>query len=103
MSPWIRARRRRQPNVAGAATDQSLAAALELTGVHQGETVFIVGSGPSLNALSPDARAALARAPSIGLNRVQYLVPTRYFLSAYPAEVMLAQRRLRDATILHMR
>lgn len=65
--------------------------------------MFVVGSGPQLNELSAAQIQALQQRVTIGLNRVPYLVGLRYFISAYPAEVMLAQVRMNSGTVIHFR
>src|SRR5262245_38147212 len=75
-----------------------------LNGRHEGATIFIVGSGPQLGSLTAQQRATLsADAVTIGVNRTQYAIRLRYFLSAYPAEVLLARLRCPTACALHMR
>jgi hypothetical protein len=77
--------------------------ALSLNRRHEGEDVFIVGSGPQLNTLTPEHLRRFAARVTIGANRVHYRVPLKYFLSAYPAEVYLAMLAGGDAQIIHAR
>lgn len=74
-----------------------------MQGRHAGETVYVVGSGPSLNGFAPEWLTELERCPSIGLNRSTYAVRTPYFLSAYISENLLARVRNPAATCLHVR
>ena len=75
-----------------------------LVGQERGNTVFIIGSGPQLNDLSVEERRVLEAHPTIGVNRTQYALKPKYFLSAYPAEVLLARKALgRGTRIIHMR
>ena len=75
-----------------------------LEGREKDRIVFVVGSGPQLNRLSSRQIAFLDRSPTVGVNRTQYLLGLRYFISAYPAEVLLARRTLgHHSTLLHMR
>ena len=70
---------------------------------HAGNTVFVVGAGPQLAAVSPEQLLRLESQPAIAVNKVFYRLRPRYFLSAYIGEVMLAVRRIPNATLLHMR
>ena len=74
-----------------------------LNQAERGRTVFIIGSGPQLNSLTPFQISKLAQQPTIGVNRTQYQIRLRYFLSAYPAEVLLASRVSASTTVIHMR
>lgn len=76
---------------------------LELNERHAGQTVFVLGSGPQLAAITRSQRRKLESRISIAVNKVFYLVKPTYFLSAYIGEVMLAARRIPDSTLLHMR
>lgn len=77
--------------------------ALALNGRHRGETVFIVGAGPQLGGLGADAIRRLADRVTIGVNLTFYVVPPRYFLSAYVGQVILARHRSPESLALHMR
>ena len=70
---------------------------------HVGTTVFVVGAGPQLAAVSTDQLRQLEAQPVIAVNKVFYRLRPRYFLSAYIGELMLALRRIPEATLLHMR
>jgi hypothetical protein len=70
---------------------------------HIGTTVFVVGAGPQLAAVSPEQLRQLETQPVIAVNKVFYRLRPRYFLSAYIGELMLALRRIPEATLLHMR
>jgi hypothetical protein len=77
---------------------------MALNGSEKGATAFLIGSGPQLNNLTHDQLAALASRPTIGVNRTQYAVDLKYFLSAYPSQVILAlMRRSPRTTIIHLR
>jgi hypothetical protein len=77
---------------------------LELADRHRGSTIFVIGAGPQVGALDDDQRAALNERITIGVNRTQYAVGLRYFMSAYPAEILLAARRCRRrTTLVHIR
>jgi len=76
---------------------------MDLQSLHEGETVYVVGSGPSLGRLQPEWRAQLAKCLSIGLNRSTYLVPTHYFTSAYISECLLARMQEPAATCINLR
>ena len=75
----------------------------DLNDTHAGNTVFVAGAGPQLAAASPEQLRQLESKPVIGVNKVFYRLRTRYFLSAYIGEIMLAIRRIPNATLLHMR
>lgn len=75
----------------------------DLNGRHHGETVFIVGAGPQLAAVTDAQVQQLATRPAIGVNLTFYRLPTRYFLSAYIGQAMLARLRMPSATVMHMR
>lgn len=77
--------------------------ALALNGRHRGETVFIIGAGPQLGGLGPDLIGRLADRVTIGVNLTFYVVPPRYFLSAYIGQVILARHRSPESLTLHMR
>jgi len=70
---------------------------------HVGTTVFVVGAGPQLAAVSPEQLRQLEAHPVIAVNKVFYRLRPRYFLSAYIGELMLALRRIPEVTLLHMR
>lgn len=74
-----------------------------LWNAHGGQTIYVVGSGPSLKAFEPEWLAELGQLPSIGLNRSVYMVRTRYFLSSYISEIILAKKASPTTTHLHMR
>ena len=74
-----------------------------LNDIHAGKTVFVVGAGPQLAAVSAEQVRQLESQPVIAVNKVFYRLRPRYFLSAYIGEVMLAVRRIPYATLLHMR
>lgn len=76
---------------------------LRLDGRHAGETVFVVGSGPQLAAVGRGTLERLESLTTIAVNKVFYRLRPTYFLSAYVGEMMLAVRRIPDATLLHMR
>lgn len=78
------------------------ARALGLNGRHAGETLFLFGAGPSLLSLTENQCERLRGLPTLGVNRVQYRVPLTYFVSAYPAEVLLAARTS-SAQVIHTR
>ena len=94
---------RRQLTDARPPSDSNIQAVLALNGAEQGQTVFVIGSSSQLNSLSPPQIDALGRRPTIGLNRTQYAVRLRYFLSAYPSEVQLARHHSADLTVINMR
>lgn len=60
--------------------------------LYEGRTVFIVGAGGSLADVPKEQLLLVGERPSIGLNAVPYVCPTRIFLSAYMAMCLLAQR-----------
>ena len=70
---------------------------------HVGTTVFVVGAGPQLAAVGAEQLRQLEAQPVIAVNKVFYRLRPRYFLSAYIGELMLALRRIPEATLLHMR
>jgi hypothetical protein len=70
---------------------------------HAGETVFVLGAGPQLALIPNGALERLQSFTTIAVNKVFFRVRPTYFLSAYVGEVMLAARRIPDATLLHMR
>lgn len=78
-------------------------ALLKLNGAEKGSTVFVVGAGTQLNSLTKKQLDALGRRPTIGLNRTQFAVNLRYFLSAYPHEVFLASSHAPRVTTINMR
>lgn len=94
---WLAARLRERALVRNAR------AVSRLNGAHRGQTVYIIGSGPQLGELDPAQRAALERRVTIGVNRTQYVVKPRYFLSAYPSEVLLARATSPGSTAVNMR
>lgn len=69
----------------------------------KGNTLFVIGSGPQLNLLSDEQINFLENQATIGVNRVQYKIKTRYFISAYPSEILLAQRILLESILIHIR
>jgi hypothetical protein len=69
---------------------------------HLGDTIFVLGSSPQLNRLSPAQIELLSRAPAIGLNRTQYRVPAMYFLGSHNEEVGLAVRVGAASEVIHM-
>jgi len=69
----------------------------------KGNTLFVIGSGPQLNLLSDEQIKFLENQATIGVNRVQYKIKTRYFISAYPSEILLAQRILLGSILIHIR
>lgn len=75
----------------------------ELNGRHRGETVFIVGAGPQLASVTDTQARELERRAAIGVNLTFYRVRTRYFLSAYIGQAMLARLRMPSSTVMHMR
>jgi hypothetical protein len=75
---------------------------LALNDRHPGSTIVIVGSSTQINTLSPEHLALLGRTPTIGLNRTQYRVRPRYFLSAYSQEIGLALEVGTAEAVLHM-
>lgn len=81
----------------------NIKAVLQLNGAQQGSTVFVVGSSPQLNSLGKAQIRELGRRPTIGVNRTQFVVNLRYFLSAYPHEVFLAKEHIRHVTAINMR
>lgn len=85
------------------ASVSSAAPLSDLVGRHAGNTVFVVGAGPQLAGVSPEHLRQLESQPVIAVNKVFYRLRPRYFLSAYIGEIMLAIRRIPDATLLHMR
>lgn len=76
---------------------------MRLNGAERGATVFVVGAGPQLNTLTQLQLFELANRPTIGVNRTQFAVKLRYFLSAYPHEVFLALSHSSDLTAINMR
>lgn len=72
-------------------------------GRHADQTIFVVGSGPQLAAVGPAALDRLQALTTIAVNKVFFRLRPTYFLSAYVGEMMLAARRIPDATLLHMR
>lgn len=76
---------------------------LRLNGAHRGDTVYVIGAGPELSAIGEASRRRLGQRVCVGVNKTQYMVPLRYFLSAYIAEVLLARHAAPDARSLHMR
>ncbi len=70
---------------------------------HIGETIFVVGSGPQLASIDAPALERLQSFTTIAVNKVFFRLKPTYFLSAYVGEVMLAARRVPNATLLHMR
>ncbi len=96
--PWLGER------ISALAIRRNLAQVMQLNGSKRGETVFIIGSGPQLNSLSADQLRALNSRPTIGVNRTQYALDLEFFLSAYPAEVLLARARgSARTTVMHLR
>ena len=85
------------------ASVSSAAIPSDLNDRHAGNTVFVVGAGPQLAGVSPEHLRQLESQPVIAVNKVFYRLRPRYFLSAYIGEIMLAIRRIPDATLLHMR
>lgn len=85
------------------ASVSSAAPLSDLNDRHAGNTVFVVGAGPQLAGVSPEHLRQLESQPVIAVNKVFYRLRPRYFLSAYIGEIMLAIRRIPDATLLHMR
>lgn len=86
------------------ASSRNLQRVLALNGRESGATVFIVGSGPQLNDLTREHHKALATVPTIGVNRTQYALRLSYFISAYPAEVILARMHCgSETTVIHLR
>ena len=74
-----------------------------LQGAHSGETIFVIGSGPTLGGYSEDLRSELGRRVCIGVNRTQYMVDLKYFISSYFSENALA-RIVNDKTFtIHTR
>jgi len=69
----------------------------------KGNTLFVIGSGPQLNLLSDEQIKFLENQATIGVNRVQYKIKTRYFISAYPSEILLATRMLPESMLIHIR
>jgi hypothetical protein len=69
----------------------------------KGNTLFVIGAGPQLNLLSDEQIKFLENQATIGVNRVQYKIKTRYFISAYPSEILLAQRMLPESMLIHLR
>lgn len=66
--------------------------------------MFIIGAGPQLGQLDDGQLEDLGRRLTLGVNRTQYAVALTYFLSAYPAEVLLAARHERPpSTLIHLR
>src|SRR5205085_6794487 len=57
---------------------------LDLSQLKTSDTLFILGSGPSINAISPDRWEAIARSDSIGFNFWLYhpFVPKIYFFES---------------------
>jgi hypothetical protein len=76
---------------------------MDLQNRHAQQTVYIVGSGPSLGRLEPEWRAELANRPAIGLNRSTYLAATPYFISAYISECLLARMQHPSASCINIR
>ncbi len=76
--------------------------------LYEGRTVFIVGAGGSLADVPKELLKLVGERPSIGLNAVPYVCPTRIFLSAYMAMCLLAQRAYQrrgesGATVVNMK
>ncbi len=76
---------------------------LALQGKHAGETVFVIGSGPTLGEYSIEMRAALSNRVCIGVNRTQYLVGLKYFISSYISENILAKTVNSKTFTIHTR
>ncbi|CAC5345709.1 MULTISPECIES: hypothetical protein [Planktothrix] len=75
-----------------------------LNNCERGKTLFIIGAGPQINKLSDEQINFLENQAAIGVNRVQYKIKTRYFISAYPSEILLALKKIPDSSILiHIR
>lgn len=76
---------------------------LALNGRHAGETVYIIGASSHLNELSDAQLDCLGERITIGLNRTEFKVDLKYFLSAYVFETEMAKRCRRDCFAIHMR
>ncbi|CAD5937887.1 hypothetical protein [Planktothrix agardhii] len=74
-----------------------------LNNCERGKTLFIIGAGPQLNLLSDEQINFLENQAAIGVNRVQYKIKTRYFISAYPSEILLAKKMLPASIFIHVR
>jgi hypothetical protein len=74
-----------------------------LNNCEKGKTLFIIGAGPQLNNLSDEQINFLENQAAIGVNRVQYKIKTRYFISAYPSEILLAKKMLPASILIHIR
>lgn len=75
----------------------------DLNDLENGKRIFIIGSSPQLNTLTAEQIYALEHEVTIGVNRVQYKVQPKYFLSAYPSEILLALKRASSSRIIHIR
>lgn len=76
----------------------------EINGKHQGGTLFLVGSGPSLNKLNSKHIKYLDNCITLGVNRVQYKINLKYFISAYASELLLFLKYANvDSQAFHMR
>jgi hypothetical protein len=76
---------------------------LDLQAKHIGETLFIIGSGPTLGEYDTDILNKLGERACIGVNRTQYLVSITYFISSYLSENLLAKEVNPDLYTIHTR
>ncbi len=76
---------------------------IDLNDREKGKRVFIIGSSPQLNSICDEEINALENEVTIAVNRVQYKLKPKYFISAYPSEILLALKRSSSATIIHIR
>lgn len=65
----------------------------ELNDKEADKTIFIIGAGPQLAELTSTQIEALNNRVTIGLNRTNYKLKLKYFLSGYTTESFLARRR----------
>jgi hypothetical protein len=82
--------------------DQNTERLISLNRRHEGETVYLLGSGPQLNRLRPAQVEKLSRLCTIGLNRTQFILHPNYLISAYISELFLEMASTRTMR-LHMR
>lgn len=69
----------------------------QINDLARGETVFVVGASPQLNRLSPEQRAGIGQARTIGLNRTYFAFPVDVFLTSYPWELEMAMSEMGEA------
>ncbi len=75
----------------------------DLNDREKGKRIFIIGSSPQLNELTERQIQLLENEVTIGVNRVQYKIKPKYFISAYPSEILLGLKRSPSSTFIHIR